>query len=182
MKTQSTDRDTKFIAEIERISGQKLADCYQCGKCSAGCPIGYEMDMLPDKVMRYLQLGIKDEVIDSQTPWLCASCEQCSSRCPQEVEIPRVMEAIRIIGIREGKKKGGKVALFNNLFAGVIRWFGRSYEPGLMGFYNLLSGCWLQDAKNAVILIAKGKIAFIPKPAKCVPQVQKMMDQTKSVK
>ena len=182
MKTQSTDRDTKFISEIERISGQELAKCYQCGKCSAGCPVGFAMEMLPDKVMRYLQLGIKDEILDSQTPWLCASCEQCATRCPQEVEIPRVMEAIRIIAVREGKKTGKKVALFNNLFLAVIRWFGRSYEPGLMGFYNLLSGQFLKDAKNAVILIAKGKIAFIPKPSKSVTQVQKMIEQSKSVK
>ena len=150
--------------------------------CSAGCPIGYEMEMLPDKVMRYLQLGIKDEILDSQTPWLCASCEQCSTRCPQEVEIPRVMEAIRIIGIREGKKTGKKVALFNNLFTAVLRWFGRSYEPGLMGFYNLLSGQFLKDAKNAVILIVKGKIAFFPKTPGSLYQVQKMIDRSKSEK
>ena len=172
------DRNVEFIKEIERISGEKLADCYQCGKCSAGCPVGYAMEMLPDKIMRMIQLGQKEEIMKSETPWLCASCEQCATRCPQEVEIPRVMEAIRVIAIREGRKSKVKVGLFYKIFGENIRMFGRSYEPMMLGMYNLRSRHFMQDLFNGLILFHKGKIALLPKSPGKLDELKKIFDKT----
>lgn len=80
--TQDTIRSA-FQREVEKASGQKMAECYQCGKCSAGCPMVGYMDLPPSQVMRLIQLGRRDTVLGSRTIWLCASCETCTTRCPQ---------------------------------------------------------------------------------------------------
>lgn len=84
----------EFVRQIETISGQTLLACNQCGKCSAGCPVAFSTDILPNQVIRLAQLGI-DDVLDSQTIWTCAACLTCVSRCPKGIDLPRVMEAMR---------------------------------------------------------------------------------------
>lgn len=85
-----------FVSQVETISGQSLLACNQCGKCSAGCPVAFSMDILPSQVIRLAQLGIQD-VLECQTIWTCAACLTCVSRCPKGIDLPRVMEALRLI-------------------------------------------------------------------------------------
>ncbi len=89
-----------FVAEIERLSGQDLLACYQCGKCSAGCPMAQYMDMLPSQMIRFAQLGLKDELLSSNASWLCVSCFTCNTRCPKGVKIAEVIESIRQVQLR----------------------------------------------------------------------------------
>lgn len=93
----------QFVAKIEELSGQKILACYQCGKCSAGCPAVSEMDILPNQVIRYVQLGFKDELLKSKSYWVCASCLTCNARCPKGIKIAEVMEAVRQISLRKRK-------------------------------------------------------------------------------
>lgn len=90
-------------AKVEEISGINLASCYQCGKCSAGCPMADLMEIPPHKVIRYLQTGQCEEALHSRSIWLCAACLTCEARCPKSVDMARVMEALRAILLREGK-------------------------------------------------------------------------------
>ena len=90
-----------FVAKVEEISGQNLLACYQCGKCSAGCPAISEMDILPNQIIRYAQLGLKDELLQSKSIWICASCFTCNARCPKGINIAEVIEAIRQILLRK---------------------------------------------------------------------------------
>jgi heterodisulfide reductase subunit C len=90
-----------FVRQVEEISGQDLLDCNQCGKCSAGCPVAVTMDILPSQVIRMAQLGM-EEVLESKTIWICASCLTCVARCPKGVDLPRLMEALRQIALRKG--------------------------------------------------------------------------------
>lgn len=90
-----------FVAKVEEISGQNLLACYQCGKCSAGCPAISEMDILPNQIIRFAQLGLKDELLQSKSIWICASCLTCNARCPKGINIAEVIEAIRQILLRK---------------------------------------------------------------------------------
>ena len=90
-----------FVRQVEEISGQDLLSCNQCGKCSAGCPVVAAMDLLPSQVIRMAQLGMED-VLESNTIWICASCLTCGTRCPKGVDLPRLMEALRQIALRQG--------------------------------------------------------------------------------
>jgi len=93
-----------FVRQVEEISGQDLLACNQCGKCSAGCPVVAAMDLLPNQVIRLAQLGM-EEVLESNTIWICASCLTCVIRCPKGVDLPRLMEALRQTALRQGVTK-----------------------------------------------------------------------------
>ena len=103
MRTQiSVDKVRgSFVRQIEEISGQDLLACNQCGKCSAGCPVASTMELLPSQVIRKAQLGM-EEVLESNTIWICASCLTCVTRCPKGVDLPRLMEALRQTALRQG--------------------------------------------------------------------------------
>lgn len=90
-----------FVQQVEEISGQDLLACNQCGKCSAGCPVVGVMDILPSQILRMTQLGMED-ALDSNTIWICASCLTCVARCPKGVDLPRLMEALRQVALRQG--------------------------------------------------------------------------------
>jgi len=91
----------RFVAKVEELSGQNLLACYQCGKCSAGCPAVSQMDILPNQIIRFAQLGLKDELLKSKSIWICASCFTCNARCPKGINIAEVIEAIRQILLRK---------------------------------------------------------------------------------
>ena len=93
---------SELIKKVELISGEDISTCYQCGKCSAGCPLEAEMGILPHRVLRLLQLGREEEALDFPAIWLCASCHTCESRCPKGFDLSRVMEALRVIRLRSG--------------------------------------------------------------------------------
>ena len=89
-----------FIEKVEAWSQQELLACYQCGKCSAGCPMAKYMDILPHQIIRYAQLGLEKELLSSEAIWLCVSCLTCNTRCPKGVHIAEVIEAVRQVRLR----------------------------------------------------------------------------------
>jgi len=88
------------VGQIEELSGQKLADCYQCGECTSGCPIGERMNPVPSKAIRMLQLGMTDELLASDGIWLCAACMVCGARCPRGVDYGKISDALRAVVLR----------------------------------------------------------------------------------
>ena len=89
-----------FVSKVQEMSGQNLLTCYQCGKCSAGCPVVSQMDILPNQIIRLAQLGLQEELLGSKAIWVCASCMTCNVRCPKGINIAEVIEALRQILLR----------------------------------------------------------------------------------
>jgi heterodisulfide reductase subunit C len=98
------DIDPQFKYEMSRVPGfERLRLCFQCGTCTADCPIARFSDVYhPRKLMRMTQLGMKDRVIGSEALWLCAACFTCVDHCPQGVDVAGVLRALRNIAVREG--------------------------------------------------------------------------------
>jgi heterodisulfide reductase subunit C2 len=148
---------------VEHQSGQKIFDCYQCGKCSAGCPIDYAMDLGPRQVMRSIQLGLKKEVMQSTTIWLCVACETCSSRCPAKIDVAKVMESLRILAAAEGSPAAEKrIELFHRSFLNTIRRYGRAHEFSLAAAYVLKSRDFFGNLGAAQTMFSKGKLVIMP--------------------
>jgi heterodisulfide reductase subunit C2 len=97
--------DAAFVADVERISGAKLLACYQCGNCSAGCPMSAYMDILPSRIVRMVQLGMREALYASDSIWTCVSCMTCNTRCPKGVRIAEVIEAVREIALRTNRRE-----------------------------------------------------------------------------
>ncbi len=154
-----------------------LQDCYQCGKCSAGCPVVHAMDLMPRELIRLMQLGLWDEVIEAKTPWLCASCETCVTRCPQDVDLPSLMSEVRKASKAAGKRPVKGPDIFDDLFIDGIYKNGKSNELSLMMKYNILSGRLFQDALNAPHLMSKGMVGFKVHKVKDVKSVRNIVDK-----
>ncbi|MFO8109160.1 MAG: 4Fe-4S dicluster domain-containing protein [Thermoplasmata archaeon] len=98
-------RDKEFLDKVEELSGQSVTSCIRCGTCSAGCPFVEEMDELPERVFERIILGDKEGVLERNTMWICAACFQCSVRCPRDIDIAKIMEAVRQITLRKNIDK-----------------------------------------------------------------------------
>jgi heterodisulfide reductase subunit C len=104
LRISSNSIGSPFVAKIEKISGQKLLACYQCGKCSAGCPMAAYMDVMPNQIIRMAQLGMQQQLLATRTIWACVSCMTCNSRCPKNIRIAEVMESLREMALRNGQR------------------------------------------------------------------------------
>ncbi|MEE8402609.1 MAG: 4Fe-4S dicluster domain-containing protein [Candidatus Hydrothermarchaeaceae archaeon] len=165
------DCDRDFVKDVIAAGGKKAQVCFQCGTCTAGCPTVYAMDYTPRQIMRMVNLGMKEQVLKSDTIWLCASCFTCQTRCPRGVEITSVMGALKSIAIKEGidvaNKKG---PIFNNSFIEVAMKHGRMFEPMLLlkfagGTEGSIPGAvktLMKDAPLGMGLVKRGKMAFLP--------------------
>ena len=156
-------RETELRSFVESHIKQSIGRCYQCGKCTSGCPVAYTMDLTPRQVMRALQLGLDDELLKSSTMWTCLSCLTCSARCPREIDISGVMEALRLASTKGKVMPAQKDSrLFHRLFIRSFQYTGRVYEFGWGAGYNLLSGHMLNQANILPGMLARGKMPIFP--------------------
>jgi heterodisulfide reductase subunit C2 len=113
--------------------GANACKCYQCKKCSSGCPVATYADLHPAQIMRAIQLGQVDIALDDKFIWLCTGCQTCTTRCPQGIDVAAVMDELRIIARREGNiPAGAALADVLRLNADSIKRWGRLYEVELM--------------------------------------------------
>ena len=180
---KSEECDLYFAREMKERSKSHLERCYQCVACSSGCPVAYVMDCAPHQLIRMAQLGLKDRVLDSTTYWLCASCETCATRCPNEIEIVRFMDVLREIALKEGRTRQTPLPLFHDTFLGGIRSYGKTFELGLIMRYMLKSGEifnlkeMLAYIPLGISMFLKGKLAMLPDKIKGVAEVKRLFGQ-----
>jgi len=174
--SEAQARNREAIRAFEQKSGVVLSECYQCGKCSAGCPMAEYMDLMPRQVIRCLQLGLLEDALRSSSPWICASCNTCSARCPHDVEIADLMKAVRQEADRRKIRPVRTVSLFTKLFLLPVRWFGRSHELTLTAFYNIGSGHILQNFIHVPKMLTGRKLVFLPARIKGGKNMRRLME------
>lgn len=149
-------------------TGVDVARCYQCGKCSAGCPLAADMDFPPSQIMHLLQLREFPEFAElalrSHTIWLCLACEICYARCPMEIDIPKLMDALRSESLAQKKTnpKAKDIIAFHRAFLDSVRYTGRLFEMGQIVDYKLRSRHFLQDMLQAPWMFLVGKLHLLP--------------------
>jgi heterodisulfide reductase subunit C len=171
---------------VEEISGVDISVCFQCKKCSSGCPVAKLTRSRPSEIMRQLHLGAGNELLESDLVWMCASCETCSARCPMGIDVAAVIDALRRLALERGaSKQKGNVPLFNRAFLKTVETFGRSYEIGMIAAYKLGTGKLMNDTEKFPAMLKKGKIALLPPRGgdrKTVRRIFKTIKQNKGAK
>jgi heterodisulfide reductase subunit C len=172
------ETDAAFAKQVAAESAQPIESCYQCGKCTAGCPTAYAMDLAPSQVMRAAQLGLKDLALGSSSIWLCAGCETCASRCPRDIDLSRVNKALTAICLREGRvPKERGVAAFHKSFLDSVSHWGRAHEFELVGILKTRTRKFFTDLDLGLAMVQHGKLAILPERIKDVRKIRKLLRQ-----
>ncbi len=152
------------FANIAKESSRLGIDlCYQCQKCTSGCPVSYAMDYTPTQLIHAVQLGLTELVLNSKTIWLCASCQTCTTRCPQDVDIAGIMDVLRIAAQRQKiEPQVPEVPAFYRSSLLNIGFFGRMYELGLIALLKLFTRTYTKDLGLGLRMLAKGKLNVLP--------------------
>jgi heterodisulfide reductase subunit C len=173
MREGSTMKEDAFFTEVTQSSGEKVQACFQCQKCSAGCPVAYAMDLLPNQVIRHIQYGHREKVLSSHTIWICASCYTCSVRCPNNIDIARIMDALRAIALRSGARPAEReVPLFHSAFLDTIKSKGRIHELSLILQLKSKTKDFLKDAGLGWKMFLRRKIKLLPSRMSAGKEIQ----------
>ena len=140
-----------------------IHQCYQCCKCSAGCPVASEMDLLPHQMVRLAVLGDVTPIVNSRSIWLCLTCHTCGARCPNGIDVPGLLDPIRHEVLRRNiETRESQVPAFHKIFLKTIQMFGRVHELTLIGRYKMKTGTYLNDMKLGLDMFRRGKIHLLP--------------------
>lgn len=160
---EAAPRPERFSDAVRAEIGENVFRCYQCVKCTAGCPLAEQFDMTPNQVMRALQLN-DARVLESRAIWLCASCFTCATRCPRGIDVTSVMDVLRMEARRRGVPPAiPDIAAFNTLFLRLVTFLGRMPEALLMALFNLIRGKPFDNADLGWALLKRGRLKLLPK-------------------
>ena len=181
--------DNAWLAEVRNSSGENASLCYQCKTCSSGYPVAFAMDLLPHQIIHMIRMGLKDAVLKSSSIWLCVSCEACTTRCPNDIDVAKIIDALRMASTKSGLKLGEKKpSVFHDSVLSSIKKTGRLYELGMIGIYtlksgdmvsNIKSGSLLEDAKVGWKMFKNGKLKLIPKRIKGRKEIKNLFKKLK---
>ena len=156
------ERNRKFLRKLQ-IRNVDVHACYQCGRCSSGCPVGDYFDVNVMQAVRLAAYGQEARLLESDIIWLCAACETCATRCPNNIDITALMDVLRELAIRKGVVPSQpNIPAFHKSFLGSIRRWGRAYEVGLIASYKVRSKDFMGDMGLGMKMFAKGKLKLIP--------------------
>ena len=171
-----------FRRRVEELSGQNLSNCYQCGKCSGGCPVLADVELSANRVIRMVQLGLEDEVLSNESIWYCTACGTCNGRCPMGIDIVSILDSLRALSERrKGQRGAPEVLTFYKAFLDCIRQFGRLSEIGLMGSYNINSGRLFTNMIKAPWFFMKGKISISPHKIRRADRLQRVFERIEEI-
>ena len=169
---------TKGLAQQAQLAGINALSCYQCRKCTSGCPVAGRADIKPHEVVRMVQLEQRDTALACQTIWECTSCQTCITRCPQKVDIAALNDLLRRMSRAAGTVVSGTtVPVFNDIFLGTIRRLGRMYEMGLMITFKLRTLKLLDDVNKFPMMLWKRKLSLLPSVVRGGAQRKRMFQQ-----
>ena len=168
--------DLTFVDQVSELSHQNVRRCYYCLRCSAGCPAAEFMEYTPAQLLRMVQLGQKDALLQSSAIWLCIGCETCGTRCPNEIHAGAVIDALRQIALAEEVKPAERsVHRLHVAFLDSIRWWGRLHELSMIIQHKLTSGDnLLNNLDMGLVMLLKGKIHPFPQRIQGLAEVREL--------
>lgn len=170
-----------FLKQLEERSGQPVSRCYQCKKCTGGCPMTFAMDIHPNQVVRYSQLGLKDKLLSSRTIWVCACCKTCADRCPNDIDISAMNDALKELAAEEKAALGdAMVPVFHESFMASVQRHGRIYEMGMLLGFKLKTKNYTQDMQLGIEFMKKRKLKLLPEKVSQTREIKKIFEKAKA--
>jgi heterodisulfide reductase subunit C len=180
-------RGNHFLNRIEGETAANISACYQCHRCTNACPVSHYMDVKPHQVIRYIQFGWREKLLQSSTIWVCLSCEMCTTYCPNEVQVAETIIHLRNMAAHSSvAPKEKQLALFHQAFLEVLEYFGRVNEFWLMVALHLKPSILMEKIKTdtlkeemalGFLLFRKGKLKLIPRRCKAMGEIRKLYRQ-----
>ena len=169
-----------FLDDVNRrIDGVVIQSCYHCQKCTSGCPMAHVMDVKPNEIIRMVQAGRKERLLRSSAIWLCASCETCFTRCPNDVDIPRMIDVLREMSLEAGiVPQEREVMQFHEAFLGTVKRGGRVNEPLMIASFKIKTGTYLNDVLVGLKMFMKGKLTLFSPRTKNLKSIRKIFRST----
>jgi heterodisulfide reductase subunit C len=170
---------SNFALEVQRRSGENVFRCYYCQKCTVGCPTAFAMDYQPAQVLKMIQLGMREPLLQSSSPWLCVGCETCGTRCPNEIRLAPVMDTLKYMSLEAGyAPPETTVYVLHRAFLDSIKFFGRVHETTMLAEYVLRSKDIFSIVRSnidvGVTLLLKRKMPILPERVKDLDQVKEL--------
>jgi len=184
-QTSRLTPETGFMEHIEASTGIRISACFQCKKCTNGCPVTFAMDVYPDQVIRLIHMGMRDQVLSCGTIWVCAACETCTTRCPNDIDIAGVMDYLKERAVASGVSiPQQRTKLFHEAFLNDVRRRGRLSEGRMLQSYMLKSGELWRKIKDGEIgeeislgvnMFRKGRMSLIPKGVRSKSEIRAIL-------
>jgi heterodisulfide reductase subunit C len=180
------NKDANPARVVEELAHTDVSQCYQCGKCSAGCPMAEKMDFLPNRLIRLVQRGEIKKAAESRAAWLCVSCQTCTERCPKSVDCAAVMDALRQLSIRDNlvAPEMKRTVVFQQAFLQNIRQNGRLNELPLVRNFKISAFLrdWslpllMKDAMLGPQMLKRGKLHFKGEKVRDIGIVERIFER-----
>jgi len=183
--TREAELREAFWAQVKHIPrGDKINDCIQCGTCTGACPVSYMMDVTPRQIVALFRAGHLQEILESRSIWICASCYSCRVHCPQGILVTDMMYALKRLAIEKKiYPKSFPVYALSEAFINNVYHYGRNFEMGLAIRYFLKAdpAKLMANAAFGLDMMKRGRIAITPTKIKKVDQVRAIIDKAREL-
>ena len=174
--------NTQLAEYLKEKSGQDILACYQCKKCTAGCPVAPFVDITPNEIHRYILYNKKMELLQSSEIWLCTGCETCGKRCPNEINTGKVNDALKQLAMKEKiHSKERRVSTMHSVFLSGIQKRGRMHEISLIRDMRLKAGGYFKDLKLGIKMFQLGKLSLIAERVKDIREVRALFKKAREL-
>jgi quinone-modifying oxidoreductase subunit QmoC len=180
--------DLTLLSEVSLLTpgDSHLEMCIQCGTCGGSCPSASAMDHTPRAIFAMLRAGMREEVMQSNTPWMCVSCYYCTVRCPQDIHITDVMYTLKNMAWKSKNVQDSTASDFSRTFIRYVKSYGRSFEIGLAGIQNVTHLKLATRLPNMApmalgMLVKKGMSPVPPKRIKGLNGLKKILKRAKEL-
>ncbi|PIE69887.1 MAG: heterodisulfide reductase [Deltaproteobacteria bacterium] len=169
--------DRSFIEEVSERSGQRFDRCFHCMACSGGCPVSGAMDYLPNQIVRMMQLGLRQQVLESKAIWICIGCYSCLTECPNRIHIPHMMDALREMALEEKVEIAEpEIWAFHREFLRQVKKRGRIFELEFMGRYKMATGQYFNDFIPGLKMLRLGRMELLPDRVKKLEEIRRIRE------
>ena len=174
--------NSQLSRDLQALTGSNVMACDQCEECTLGCPLAYAMRMRPHELMRAIQLGLAEEIHWSGTIWICLSCETCNTRCPQGINILRVIDGLREMSKDfEYYNPYPAIPALHRIFMGLVKRYGKVHALGLVLLNNLRMLTPFKDIDLASPMLLKRKLKLLPRKSRGTEELRRVVARVREI-